>query len=127
MYHFIALMYYFGIVKLPSKQDYFSTDPIMPSHPPVQELGMTRDRFKFLWRHFHCNTVTDEELDAEIPLTDNDNGNGDELMEGVPEQILQDQEQIVWDQELGNRKEGESDDEEENEEENEEEDEEEEE
>ena len=77
---------------------------------------MTPDQFKFLWRHFHCNTVTDEDIDAEVGITDDENA--DELMEGAPERIFQDQERIVCDQELGNRNKGEmSDDKEENEEE----------
>ena len=48
-YHFLAIIYYMGIVKLPSKTDYWSTDPLMPIHSIATELGMTRDRFEFLF------------------------------------------------------------------------------
>ena len=55
MYHFIAILYYMGISKLPSKRDYWTTKQWMPYHPLVHELGMTRDRFLFIWRHFHVS------------------------------------------------------------------------
>ena len=55
MYHFLAILYYFGIVKMPAKSDYWSTHPVLPKHPIVNELGMTRDRFQFMFRHFHTN------------------------------------------------------------------------
>ena len=53
IYHFFAILYYFGLVVLPSKSDYWSTNDWMPRHPIVHEYGMTRARFEFLWRHFH--------------------------------------------------------------------------
>ena len=60
VYHFIALIYYFGLVKLPSKRDYWNRSSIyMPIHSIAKELGMNRDRF-FLcveiyshWRDFN--------------------------------------------------------------------------
>ena len=35
----------------------------MPTHPVCQAYGMTRDRFCFLWRHFHLveQDVTEDE------------------------------------------------------------------
>ena len=51
IYHFLAILYYFGIVRLPSKRDYWSTDQYMPQHKVCITLGMTRDRFEFMWRH----------------------------------------------------------------------------
>ena len=53
MYHFFAILYYFGIAIMPSKSDYWTTKEWMPDHPIVQEFGMTRRRFEFIWRHFH--------------------------------------------------------------------------
>lgn len=43
---FIAIIYYMGIVELPYKDDYWSTDEILPSHPVVN--GISRARFRFL-------------------------------------------------------------------------------
>ena len=55
MYHFIAILYYMGISRLPCKIDYWSAKKWMPYHPLVHELGMTRSRFLFIWRHFHVS------------------------------------------------------------------------
>ena len=48
-----------GLIKLPCKYDYWSTAPWMPDHPLCKTLGMTRDRFEFLWRHFHIHDPGD--------------------------------------------------------------------
>ena len=32
VYHFFAILYYMGIVRLPEKDDYWSTEPLMPVH-----------------------------------------------------------------------------------------------
>ena len=32
MYHFFGIIYYMGVVQLPSKYDYWSTHPLMPTH-----------------------------------------------------------------------------------------------
>ena len=56
MYHFLAMIYYMGIVRLPdTKEDYWSTEKWMPEHPICIENGMTRNRFRFIWRHFHVS------------------------------------------------------------------------
>ena len=47
VYQFQAILYNFGIVSLPAKEDYWSSERYMPHHPIVNELGMTRDRFNF--------------------------------------------------------------------------------
>jgi len=31
----------------------------MPDHPLCKTLGITRDRFEFLWRHFHVHDPGD--------------------------------------------------------------------
>ena len=59
--HFLALLYYFGIVKLPSKRDYWSTHAVMPRHTITDNMPFRR--FVFLWRHFHLKEeFEDEEL-----------------------------------------------------------------
>ena len=60
MYHFIAVNYYFGIVMLPFKEYYCSIKKCMPRHDIVNELGMTKGRFGFLWSHFDVQGVNDE-------------------------------------------------------------------
>ena len=72
IYHFLAIIYYFGIVVLPSKRYYWSTNQWMPHHPIVNEYGMTRAMFEFLWRHFHPSY--DEEIieDPETTLDEED-------------------------------------------------------
>ena len=65
MYHFFAILYYFGIAEMPSKSDYWSTHQWMPSHPIVKEFGMTRRRYEFIWRHFHPSFDLAEEESLE--------------------------------------------------------------
>ena len=72
IYHFLAIMYYFGIVRLPSKRDYWSKHPILPTHSIMTELGMNRPRFEFIFRHFHVNTVTDDEVHAAADESEDD-------------------------------------------------------
>ena len=72
IYHFLAIIYYFGIVVLPSKGDYWSTNEWMPHHSIVHEYEMIRARFRFLWCHFHPSY--DEEIieDQETTLDEED-------------------------------------------------------
>ena len=72
IYHFLTIIYYFGIVVFPSKRDYWSTNEWMHHHPIVHEYGMTRARFEFLWCHFHPSY--DEEIieDPETTLDEED-------------------------------------------------------
>ena len=62
MLHFNAIIYYMGLVRLPNKRAYWSTDVDMPSHPVLS--GMSRDRFEFIWRFLR---LTDDDLDATEP------------------------------------------------------------
>eukprot|EP00171_Calliarthron_tuberculosum_P022483 IDg22483t1 len=48
---FIAVMYYMVIVRLPSKDDYWSTEGIILSHPLLNSLPHAR--FKYIWRNLH--------------------------------------------------------------------------
>ena len=53
IYHFIAMLYYMGVVSLPSTTDYWSSHPCMPKHSVMTELSMSHDCFYFMWQHFH--------------------------------------------------------------------------
>jgi len=70
VYHLFACLYYMGIVKLPSKSDYFCDSGYWPYHPVMRELGMTRDRFTFLWRHLHLSTVDMSAVEAEEAMAE---------------------------------------------------------
>ena len=61
MYHFLAVIYYFGIVRLPGKRDYWSNCKWMPAHPICNMLSMSRDRFEVIWRNFHFNVGYNED------------------------------------------------------------------
>ena len=63
VYQFIAILYYMGIVRLASKDDYWSTHDWMPSNHPVC-VGMSRNRFRFIWRFFHVNHNDNNDLQA---------------------------------------------------------------
>jgi len=58
MYHFIAILYYFGLVRLPSKRDCWTSEEWMPKHRITKDFGMSKDRFFFLWRFFHVGGLT---------------------------------------------------------------------
>ena len=89
IYHFLALLYYFGIVKLPSKSDYWSTHSWMPIHPIATAFGMSRNRFQFLWRHFHIDDT--ESGDAEDIAGDEEETEED-LVELSLERVQREQE-----------------------------------
>ena len=65
LFQFFAILYYFGIVVLPSKSDYWSTTEWMPQHSIVSEFGMTRRRFEFIWRHFHPSFESSDDTEDE--------------------------------------------------------------
>lgn len=95
IYHFLALIYYFGICKLPCKDDYWSTEHYMPKHSIEQELGMTKGRFQFMWRHFHVYVPTnmhdeDDVLNGDDSSDEEDNGG--ELVEQTMERVQREQE-----------------------------------
>ena len=71
-YHFLAFTYYFGIVQLPSKANYWNQDEYAPSHPIACEMGMTRDCFKFLWWHFHVSHPTSDDFEGTALEDDDD-------------------------------------------------------
>ena len=51
--NFCGILLYMGLVKLPAKEDYWSTDPDMPSHPMIESTGMSYKKFHYLWRNIH--------------------------------------------------------------------------
>ena len=68
VYQFIAILYYMGIVRLASKDDYWSTHDWVPSNHPVC-AGMSRNRFRlFIWRFFHVNHNDNNNLQASFVL-----------------------------------------------------------
>ena len=87
MYHFLAILYYFGIVRLPSKRDYWADEKYMPQHLITKELGMSRDRFNFLWRHFH---VSSDDLDEVEEVNESETEN-EELVEQTIERVVRNQ------------------------------------
>eukprot|EP00957_Ditylum_brightwellii_P052378 3972460-Ditylum_brightwellii.AAC.1 len=66
-----------GIVKLPSKSDYFCDSGTWPYHPIMRELGMTRNSFTFLWWHLHLSTVDMSTVEAKEAMAEQ------EMREGV--------------------------------------------
>eukprot|EP00957_Ditylum_brightwellii_P178891 13626367-Ditylum_brightwellii.AAC.1 len=77
------MLYYMGVVRLPLTADYWSSHPCMPKHFVMIELGMSRNRFYFMWRHFHIYdneeiNVEEEEGDDEETINEEEDA-GDEL------------------------------------------------
>eukprot|EP00957_Ditylum_brightwellii_P047189 3583859-Ditylum_brightwellii.AAC.1 len=58
------MIYYVGLVCLPSLCDYWSTDHYMPHHRVMKELGVTRDCFLFIWCNFH--DYNEEDMDMQV-------------------------------------------------------------
>eukprot|EP00957_Ditylum_brightwellii_P106593 8132038-Ditylum_brightwellii.AAC.1 len=73
--HFIAMLYYMGAANLPSMGDYWSSHSCMPQHSVMTELGMSHNRFYFMWQHFHIYdkeeiNVEEEEGDDEENISE---------------------------------------------------------
>ncbi len=61
-------------MQLPAKVDYWKKlGKYTSMHPIVITLGMTRDRYIFLWRHFHVSEATKEDLKDSFKNDLNDN------------------------------------------------------
>jgi hypothetical protein len=68
MFHFFAVIFYMGLVRLPAKEDYWRDDPsVWPSHPPC--VALSSKRFKYIWRVLHL-TQREEMVDVEDPILD---------------------------------------------------------
>eukprot|EP00592_Proboscia_alata_P028038 CAMPEP_0194432024 /NCGR_PEP_ID=MMETSP0176-20130528/67807_1 /TAXON_ID=216777 /ORGANISM="Proboscia alata, Strain PI-D3" /LENGTH=148 /DNA_ID=CAMNT_0039247941 /DNA_START=32 /DNA_END=475 /DNA_ORIENTATION=+ len=61
MYHSLAMLYYMGIMRLPAKRDYWTTGLWMSVHTVAKANNLSRDCFKFLWKHFHVSVELTEE------------------------------------------------------------------
>eukprot|EP00957_Ditylum_brightwellii_P022588 1703884-Ditylum_brightwellii.AAC.1 len=88
IYHFNAIIYYMGICKLPCKTDYWSTYPLMPTHKITTMLGMTRDRFSFIWRHFHVQSNA-ASYQEEVSDSENDTKEDEQVEEHLVEQRME--------------------------------------
>ena len=70
VYHFYAMIYYFGIVRLPAKKDYWKTSDldVMPSHPVCTARNMTYRKFQYIWNHI--STVSPDSATTSAVTTD---------------------------------------------------------
>ena len=69
---FIAIIYYMGLVRLPAKEDYFSSNSkIWPLHPAIK---LSYTRFRYMWRYFHMQqeAVPDEEDGTDDEMDDDE-------------------------------------------------------
>ena len=96
LYHFLAIIYYMGICKLPSKTDYWSTHKFMPKHEITTMFGMTRDRFKFIWRHFHVQAET-EHYQEDDGTEDEDDDMEELFVDQVFERVQKEEEYLLQD------------------------------
>ena len=97
MYHFIAILYYFGMVRLPAKTDYWDTSLWMPYHWISHEHGMPWDKFKFQWRHFHVSKPDDSDIHKEADEIDNEDEEED-CIEITIERVQHDQEELMMEE-----------------------------
>ena len=65
----------------------------MPDHRIFHELGMGRDKFMFMWRHFHVSEPEESDIHTESDEIENNDGEED-LLETRIERIVQDQEML---------------------------------
>lgn len=67
---FLAIIYYTGIVKLPSKADYFlSNVGVLPAHHAIK---LSRNRFEYIWRNVHTSFTANSPLDEGNDAADSD-------------------------------------------------------
>ena len=93
IYEFLAILYYFGVVRLPQKQDYWSSEINMPINSVTTELAMTRHYFQFLLQHFHVQANTNNDKDLEDVDSDDEGDEQEGLMEQGLERVQRDQEE----------------------------------
>ena len=73
IFHFFAILYYFGYCRLPSKVDYWKPgDNILGDHPICTAHGMTHRKFQFIWRNIYLmkprEVVNEDDSDDEGEL-----------------------------------------------------------
>jgi hypothetical protein len=76
---FFSIVLYMGVVQLPAKADYWSSDPDWPTHPLLK--GMSATRFNEIWMNIHFTPVVGE-------LDENDEPEGETEDVETAEQIL---------------------------------------
>ena len=54
-----------GFVCLTCKIEYWKYGNNCPYHPIMHEMGMSQDRFGFLWRHSHISSVDLSDVEKE--------------------------------------------------------------
>ena len=71
----------------------------MPTYPICCVNGMTRDKYEYIYCHFHCNCATDDDF---ISSTDDDDEQDRELTELQVERVQRDHEAEIGDDENPN-------------------------
>ena len=71
---FFAIYYYMGLVRLPSRRDYWKggNDGFWPAHHPC--MALSRERFEYIWRNLHFvggGDGPDEESNVDEEQSDN--------------------------------------------------------
>ncbi len=69
-------------------------------HAVTSDLGMTRDRFQFIWRYFHVQDFDKDELDDDGENDDEEEDRG--LVEQTMERVQHEQEKDGSGNELDN-------------------------
>lgn len=72
IFHFYSMVYYFGLVRLPSKENYWANHDldILPAHPVCHARKMTYRKFVYLWTHFYGvdpRSVGHDDVDDPVP------------------------------------------------------------
>lgn len=67
---FISTIMYMGVVRLPSKDDYFIYDDDESFWPKHKTILLTNSMFNYLWRNFHTSFVQDDSADEIIAELD---------------------------------------------------------
>ena len=66
---FLAIIFYMGVVRLPSKEDYWVVDDdVLPTH---HTLKLHYTRFHYVWRNFHTSFDENSTLDENKYLPQN--------------------------------------------------------
>ena len=63
---------------MPSKEDYWSACDIRPEHKIIR--GLSRSRFRYIWRNFHVSFTAEEE--PELDDIDDDKEEDDDKERG---------------------------------------------
>ena len=83
---FFAVYFYMGVVRLPYKRDYWSSDlRFWPVHSVTQ--SMSRDCFEYVWKNIHMVEV--ESVDEEVDV--NENGGDEEDDDKTDDEIESDE------------------------------------